>query len=84
MIKPRAQKTKWNFHEKRDGDTIIVADAKARVYALSAFANWMRNRKGTMKANSEKIDGGYRITFTGISHAEANRAYLDAARQGDI
>lgn len=84
MTKPRAPKTAWRFYEKRHGDTITVPDKKARVYALSAFANWKRNRPGTLKARSEQIEGGYRITFEGISPAEVNRAYLSADKQEDI
>lgn len=84
MTKPRAPKTAWRFHEKRHGDTITVPDKKARAYALSAFANWKRNRPGTLKARSEKIDGGYLITFDGISPTEVNRAELAAGNQEDI
>lgn len=84
MTKPRAPKTAWRFHEKRHGDEMIVPDKKARVYALSAFANWKRNRPGTLKARSEQIESGYRITFDGISPAEVNRASIIASNEGEI
>lgn len=78
----RAPKAKYEFWKKRHGDTMECADARQRAYVLSAFANWMRNRPGTLQATSKKTEAGYLITFVGISPAEITQASL--SNEGDI
>ena len=50
---------------------ITLPDAKARVMYLPAFVNWKRDKPGTLKAASRRIDSEYQVTFTGISPADA-------------
>ena len=69
-LRTRAPKIKYRFEERRHGDVVMVRTAKARVYYLSAFLNWMRDRPGTLQAVSRKADGGFYIRFAGISPAE--------------
>ena len=78
----RAPKAKYQFHSRRAGDVIIAPSRKHRAYYLSAFANWKRDKPGTLKAASEKIENGYRITFSGVSPAEITEARI--ANQEDI
>lgn len=79
----RRPKISYKFHERRAGDIFKVRDAKARVYYLSAFANWKRGKPGTLKVKSTRVDDGYLLRFEGISPAEATEAELRAS-QGDI
>lgn len=76
--KTRAEKSRYQFHLRRDGDVISLPDAKARVMYLSAFANWIRGKSGTLTARSRKAAVGYVVIFEGISPAEANTALLTA------
>lgn len=73
MTRRRAPKADYQFRDRRAGDVVMLPDAKARVMYLSAFVNWMTPRVGSLKAKSKKTPDGYRITFTGISPAEAKR-----------
>lgn len=70
------RRDRYEFWKRRDGDTMIVPDAKARSYVISAFANWKRTRPGTLCISSRMFDGAYRIEFAGISPAEATRARM--------
>jgi hypothetical protein len=72
----RRQKIKYEFHKRRSGDVFKVRDAKARVYYMSAFANWKRNRPGTLAVKSVKVEDGYLLRFSGISPAEVNTARI--------
>jgi hypothetical protein len=78
MTDQRAAKARYQFHTKRSGDQITVQTAKDRVYVLSAFINWKRDKPGTLSATSKRSGDGYVIQFHGISPAEANEARLAA------
>lgn len=78
----RRPKIKYEFHKRRSGDVFKVRDAKARVYYLSAFANWKKGKPGTLKVKSIRVDDGYLLRFSGISPAEAVEAELKNG--GDI
>lgn len=80
---PRARrpKIKYEFHNRRSGDVFKVRDAKARVYYLSAFANWKRGKPGSLKVKSTRVDDGYLLRFEGISPAEATAARLNASQE---
>lgn len=78
----RRPKIKYEFHNRRSGDVFKVRDAKARVYYMSAFANWKRGKPGTLAVKSVKVEDGYLLRFSGISPAETNAARL--AEQGEI
>ena len=78
ITRARRPKIKYEFHKRRAGDVFKVRDAKARVYYMSAFANWKRGKPGTLKVNSVKTDDGYLLRFSGISPAEANEARIAA------
>lgn len=80
-IKIRAAKSRYEFHQRRNGDVIELPDAKARVYYLSAFFNWKKVRPGTLRATSKKTASGYSISFDGISPAEANEARLRTSQE---
>lgn len=81
-VKPRAKKANYEFHKRRNGDTITCTNAKRRVYIMSAFANWKRDKPGTLTVKSQKTEAGYLIRFEGISPAEATEARL--SNSGDI
>ncbi len=72
----RRPKIKYEFHKRRAGDVLKVRTAQARVYYMSAFANWKRNRPGTLAVKSVKVDDGYLLRFSGISPAEVNTARI--------
>lgn len=74
----RAPKLKYQFHKRRAGDVIIAPTSRHRAYYLSAFANWKRDKPGTLKASSQKTETGYRIEFSGISPAEITAAEIGA------
>ena len=83
MTAKRAPKQKYEFHLRRHGDTVNCATKKDRDYLVSAFANWKRNRPGSLALKSRKDGEGYIAEFTGISPAEATEARL-AGGEGDI
>lgn len=74
----RRKKIAYEFHKRRAGDVLKVRTAQARVYYLSAFANWKRRRPGTLSVTSVKVDDGYLLRFSGISPAEATEARIAA------
>ena len=84
MSEPRHRRPKirYEFHMRRAGDVFKVRDAKARVYYMSAFANWKRDKPGSLKVVSARVEDGYLLRFSGISPAEATAARLTS--EGDI
>lgn len=69
---------KRDFHKVRGGDRVTVLTSDERRKFISAFINWKRDRPGTLRAASRKVDGGYVIEFTGISPAEFTQARMAA------
>ena len=75
----RAKKAEYKFHEKRDGDTVLLPDSLSRRYYVTAFLNWMREREGNLHIKTLKTTEGYLVTFHGISPTEVVRAQLGMA-----